>query len=148
MFNLGIPIPGRTYVRHEPKGVVGVISPWNYPFQLAVIPAATALAGGNRVLIKPSEFTPRTADLLARLFADVYGEDEVAVVTGGPEIGKTFSELPFDHLFFTGSTRIGKIVAKAAAEASGLPLYRYLGEFDTVLVLAIRARREAGYAQP
>ncbi len=116
MFNLGIPIPGRTYVRHEPKGVVGVISPWNYPFQLAVIPAATALAGGNRVLIKPSEFTPRTADLLARLFADVYGEDEVAVVTGGPEIGKTFSELPFDHLFFTGSTAVGRKIAMAAAE--------------------------------
>lgn len=115
MFNLGIPIPGRTYVRHEPKGVVGVIAPWNYPFQLAVIPAATALAGGNKVLIKPSEFTPRMAELLARLFADVYGEDEVAVVTGGPEVGKAFSELPFDHLFFTGSTAVGRHVARAAA---------------------------------
>jgi len=115
MFNLGIPIPGRTYVRHEPKGVVGVISPWNYPFQLAVIPAATALAGGNKVLIKPSEFTPRMAELLSRLFADVYGEDEVAVVTGGPDVGKAFSELPFDHLFFTGSTAVGRHVAMAAA---------------------------------
>lgn len=115
VFNLGIPIPGRTYVRHEPKGVVGVISPWNYPFQLAVIPAATALAGGNKVLIKPSEFTPRMAELLARLFADVYGEDEVAVVTGGPDVGKAFSELPFDHLFFTGSTAVGRKVAMAAA---------------------------------
>ena len=114
-FNIGIPVPGRTYVRHEPKGVVGVIAPWNYPFQLAVIPAAQALAGGNTVLLKPSELTPRTADLLQGLFADVYAEKEVGVVVGDAEVGKSFSQLPFDHLFFTGSTRVGRLVAIEAA---------------------------------
>jgi len=109
-------IPGRTYVRYEPKGVVGVISPWNYPFQLAVVPAATALAAGNRVMIKPSEFTPRTADLLRDMFAEGFAEDEVSVVTGGPEVGEAFSRLPFDHLFYTGSTKVGRLVAIEAAK--------------------------------
>ena len=108
-------IPGKTYVQRVPKGVVGVISPWNYPFQLAVIPAATALAAGNRVMIKPSELTPRTAQLMAEMFAEGFSETEVAVVTGGPEVGEAFSRLPFDHLFYTGSTRIGRLVAVEAA---------------------------------
>ena len=109
-------IPGKTYVQRVPKGVVGIISPWNYPFQLAVIPAATALAAGNRVMIKPSELTPRTSDLLAEMFAEGFGEDEVAVVTGGPAVGEAFSKLPWDHLFYTGSTRIGRLVAIEAAK--------------------------------
>ena len=109
-------VPGKTYVQRVPKGVVGIISPWNYPFQLAVIPAATALAAGNRVVIKPSEATPRTADLLREMFAEGFEETEVAVVTGGPEVGQAFSELPWDHLFYTGSTRVGRMVATAAAK--------------------------------
>jgi len=116
IFNPGLPVPGRTYIRHEPKGVVGVVAPWNYPFHLAVLPAAQALAAGNRVMIKPSELSPHTSASLAKLFADVYGEDEVAVVTGDAEIGKAFSQLPFDHLFFTGSTRVGRLVAIEAAK--------------------------------
>ena len=116
IFNPGIPVPGRTYVRNEPKGVVGIIAPWNYPFHLAVIPAAQALAAGNRVMIKPSEMSPHTSASLRTLFADVYGEDEVALVTGDAEIGKSFSQLPFDHLFFTGSTRVGRLVAIEAAK--------------------------------
>ena len=109
-------IPGRTSVQRVPKGVVGIISPWNYPFQLAVIPAATALAAGNRVVIKPSEATPRTAELLREMFAEGFDETEVAVVTGGPEVGQAFSELPWDHLFYTGSTRVGRLVAIEAAK--------------------------------
>ena len=109
-------VPGKTYVQRVPKGVVGIISPWNYPFQLAVIPAATALAAGNRVIIKPSECTPRTAELLREMFAEGFAETEVAVVTGGPEVGKAFSALPWDHLFYTGSTRVGRLVAIEAAK--------------------------------
>ena len=109
-------IPGKTYIQRVPKGVVGVISPWNYPFQLAVIPAATALAAGNRVMIKPSELTPRTAELLREMFAEGFDETEVAVVTGGPEVGEAFSKLAFGHLFYTGSTRIGRLVAIEAAK--------------------------------
>ena len=109
-------VPGKTYIQRVPKGVVGIISPWNYPFQLAVIPAATALAAGNRVVIKPSECTPRTAELLREMFAEGFDETEVAVVTGGPEVGKAFSELPWDHLFYTGSTRVGRLVAMEAAK--------------------------------
>lgn len=109
------PLPGRTVIRREPKGVVGVMSPWNYPVQLALLPLATAVAAGNRVLIKPSERTPATADLLVRLIAEVFPPDEVAVVTGGPAVAEAVSRLPFDHLFFTGSTATGRKVALAAA---------------------------------
>jgi coniferyl-aldehyde dehydrogenase len=97
-------------------GVVGIVSPWNYPYQLALAPAVPALAAGNRVMIKPSELTPRFAELLARIVAESFAEDEMAVVTGDALTGKAFTELPFDHLFFTGSTAVGKLVAQAAAK--------------------------------
>ncbi|MCI5043757.1 MAG: coniferyl aldehyde dehydrogenase [Aquisalinus sp.] len=109
-------IPGKTYVRYEPKGVVGVIAPWNYPFQLAAIPLTTALAAGNAVMLKPSEITPYTADFMKEMFAKEFEETQVAVVTGGPEVGEAFSSLPFDHLFYTGSTQVGRLVAMAAAK--------------------------------
>ena len=103
-------------VRYQPKGVVGVISPWNFPVQLTFGPLAGVLAAGNRAMIKPSEFTPATSDLLARLFADAFPEEEIAVVTGGPEVGAAFAGLPFDHLIFTGATAIARHVMRAAAE--------------------------------
>jgi len=109
------PLPGTTAVWREPKGVVGILSPWNYPVQLALLPLATAIAAGNRVLLKPSERTPATADLLAQLIAEVFPPDEAAVVTGGPDVASAVSALPFDHLFFTGSTETGRKVALAAA---------------------------------
>ena len=109
------PLPGRAEVWREPKGVVGVLSPWNYPVQLALVPLATAVAAGNRVILKPSERTPRTADLLARLVAQAFPPDEVAVVTGGPDVAAAVAALPLDHLFFTGSTATGRKVALAAA---------------------------------
>lgn len=109
------PLPGRTEVRREPKGVVGIMSPWNYPVQLALLPLATAIAAGNRVLLKPSERTPATAALLTRLVAEVFAPDEAAVITGDADTARAFSALPFDHLFFTGSTQIGRLVAIAAA---------------------------------
>ena len=108
--------PSRAELRHEPLGVVGIISPWNYPVNLALSPLCDALAAGNRVMIKPSELTPRTAEVLKELIGQYYEQSEVAVITGGPDVAARFSSLPFDHLFFTGSTAVGRKVALAAAE--------------------------------
>ena len=109
-------LPGRARIERQPLGVAGIISPWNYPVQLALAPALGALAAGNRVLLKPSELTPATSDLLRELVAARFAEDEFAVVLGDAEVGQAFSRLPFDHLFFTGSTAVGTHVARAAAE--------------------------------
>jgi coniferyl-aldehyde dehydrogenase len=108
--------PGRARVERQPLGVAGIISPWNYPVQLALAPALGALAAGNRVLLKPSELTPATSALLHELVAARFGEDEFAVVLGDAQVGQAFTRLPFDHLFFTGSTVVGRHVALAAAE--------------------------------
>ena len=109
-------LPGRARIERQPLGVAGIISPWNYPVQLALAPAIGALAAGNRVLLKPSELTPATSGLLHELVASCFAEDEFAVVTGDAEVGRAFTRLPFDHLFFTGSTAVGRQVALAAAE--------------------------------
>ena len=108
--------PGRSRIVRQPVGVVGVISPWNYAVQLALLPAAAALAAGNRVLLKPSELTPRTSELMARAVGKRFAADEFAVVTGGSDVGEAFARLAFDHLFFTGSTAVGRKIALAAAE--------------------------------
>ncbi len=109
-------LPGRSRIEPQPLGVVGIISPWNYPLQLALAPAAAALAAGNRVIIKPSELTPRLAETLRTAIAAEFDERVCAVVTGGVETGQAFAETPFDHLLFTGSTAIGMRVAQAAAK--------------------------------
>jgi coniferyl-aldehyde dehydrogenase len=109
-------LPGRARVVYQPLGVVGVIGAWNYPLLLSLSPVVGALAAGNRVMLKPSELAPRTADLLAHLVSDLFPPDYVAVVTGGPETGAAFAALPFDHLLFTGSTRVGKLVMRSASE--------------------------------
>jgi len=107
---------GRAYVAYQPKGVVGVMAPWNYPVSLTLVPLATALAAGNRVLLKPSELTPRTSEVLQGLLAEAFSDEEVAVVLGGADVGARFSALPFDHLLFTGSTAVGRKVMAAAAQ--------------------------------
>ena len=107
--------PARAEVRSEPVGVVGVISPWNYPVNLALIPLATAIAAGNHVFLKPSEHTPRTTEFLRSLLAEVFPADRVAVASGGADIAGAFAALPFDHLVFTGSTAVGRKVMAAAA---------------------------------
>ncbi len=107
--------PARAEIRSEPVGVVGVIAPWNYPVNLALIPLATAIAAGNHVYLKPSEHTPKTAAFLRSLLAEVFPPDRVAVAYGGAEIGAAFAGLPFDHLVFTGSTAVGRKVMAAAA---------------------------------
>jgi acyl-CoA reductase-like NAD-dependent aldehyde dehydrogenase len=109
-------LPARVQVLPQPVGVVGIIAPWNYPVQLALSPLVGVLAAGNRAIIKPSELVPETAALLRDLIAETFAPDHVSVVTGGPEVGEAFSRLPFDHLVFTGSTRVGKIVMRNASE--------------------------------
>ncbi len=108
--------PASNKIVPQPLGVVGIISPWNYPLQLAVMPLIGALGAGNRVMIKPSEFTPRLADLLKSVLAAIFSEEEVYVAVGGVKVAQEFSSLPFDHLLFTGSTNVGRIVAGAAAK--------------------------------
>ena len=107
---------GKAEVRYEPKGVVGIISPWNFPVGLAFTPLAQAFAAGNRAMIKPSEFTERTSELMAEVVEKLFAPEECAVVTGGPEVAADFSALPFDHLIFTGSTATGRKVMQAAAK--------------------------------
>jgi coniferyl-aldehyde dehydrogenase len=109
-------LPARGTIIRQPVGVVGIISPWNYPVQLALVPAVGALAAGNRVMLKPSELTPNTSALLRDLVARGFRDDEFAVVLGDASVGQAFAALPWDHLFFTGSTAVGRHVARAAAE--------------------------------
>ena len=124
---------GKSQVRHFPKGVVGIISPWNLPFGLTVAPLTSALAAGNRALLKPSEFVPKTAALFAEVVPKYFSEDEVAVVTGGAEISQRFAELPFDHLLFTGSTKVGAKVMQSASK-NLVPVTLELGGKSPVII--------------
>jgi coniferyl-aldehyde dehydrogenase len=124
---------GSARVEYQPLGVVGIVAPWNYPFSLALTPLATALAAGNRAMIKPSEITPATSELLASLVRQTFDEDEVAVVTGDATVGAAFAALPFDHLFFTGSTAVGRAVMRAASEHL-VPVTLELGGKSPVLI--------------
>jgi len=120
-------------IRYQPKGVVGVISPWNFPVNLTFAPLAGVLAAGNRAMVKPSELTPATSELMKQMFASSFDEEEIAVVTGGPEVGQAFSGLAFDHLIFTGATAIGRHVMRAAA-ANLVPVTLELGGKSPVVI--------------
>ena len=115
MFPLGL-LGAKAELRYEPKGVIGIVSPWNFPVGLTVGPLVQAFAAGNRAMIKPSEFTEDTSQLMKEVFARYFAEDELAVCTGGPDVGQAFCSLPFDHLLFTGATGVGKHVLHAAAD--------------------------------
>jgi coniferyl-aldehyde dehydrogenase len=108
--------PASGKVLYQPLGVIGIVTPWNYPVFLSLGPLTTALAAGNSAMIKMSEYTPKTSQLLAKLLAKEFDKNRVAVVGGDVAMAAAFSALPFDHLFFTGSTAVGKLVMKAAAE--------------------------------
>lgn len=123
----------RAEIHYQPKGVVGVISPWNFPVNLTFAPLAGVLAAGNRAMIKPSETTPATSELLKRMFAKAFDPEEIAVVTGGPEVGQAFAGLAFDHLVFTGATSVGRHVMRAAAE-NLVPLTLELGGKSPVVI--------------
>jgi len=107
--------PAHAWIARQPLGVVGVIAPWNYPVQLALAPAISALAAGNRVMLKPSELTPHTSAQLAALVSQFFAPDEFCVVQGDAATAALIASLPFDHLVFTGSTAVGRKVAQAAA---------------------------------
>ncbi|WP_051953139.1 coniferyl aldehyde dehydrogenase [Methylocapsa aurea] len=125
--------PGSTRVLYQPLGVVGVISPWNYPVALALMPLATALAAGNRVMIKPSEITPATSALMSAVLGEIFSLDQAAVATGEADVGMAFAALPFDHLVFTGSTPVGRSVMRAASD-NLVPVTLELGGKSPVIV--------------
>ena len=114
-FPLGL-LGAKAEVRYEPKGVVGILSPWNFPVNLSFGPLMQIFAAGDRAMIKPSEFTEKTSLLTKELVEEYFTPDECAVFTGGPEVAAAFSELPFDHLIFTGSTATGRKVMESAAK--------------------------------
>lgn len=125
--------PGTAKVVLQPLGVVGIISPWNYPASLCLMPLATAIAAGNRAMLKPSEHTPKTAELIAALVQELFAEEQVAVVTGGVDVGEAFAALAFDHLVFTGSTNVGRAVMRAAS-ANLVPVTLELGGKSPAIV--------------
>lgn len=103
-------------IRYEPKGVVCIMAPWNYPFQLLISPLVAAVSAGNVVMVKPSEKTPHTSAFIAKLVADTFDSSEVVCVEGGGDVGEAMLKLPFDHFFFTGGPRVGRRVMEAAAK--------------------------------
>lgn len=125
--------PGTARVLYQPLGVIGIMSPWNYPVSLALMPLATAIAAGNRVMLKPSEFTPATNQVLTAMLSETFSEDQVAVVAGDADVGAAFAALSFDHLIFTGSTKVGRSVMSAASE-NLVPVTLELGGKSPVIV--------------
>jgi len=126
-------LPSRALIVYQPLGVVGVIGAWNYPLLLTLGPVVDALAAGNHVMIKPSELTPRTAALIGDLIAERFPGEYVSATLGGPEVGEAFAALPFDHLLFTGSTRVGALVMRAAS-ANLTPVTLELGGKSPAIV--------------
>ena len=132
MFPLGL-LGGRARIEYQPLGVVGVISPWNFPVNLTFGPLAGILAAGNRAMIKPSEFTPETSAVMVEMVAEAWDEKEVAIFDGGPEVGQAFSGLAFDHLLFTGATSIARHIMAAAAK-NLVPVTLELGGKSPVII--------------
>lgn len=122
-------------VEHVPLGVVGLMSPWNFPFNLTFAPLAGIVSAGNRCLIKPSEFTPVSSALMARMVASAFDSSEIAVVTGGADVAQAFASLPFDHLLFTGGGSVARHIMRAAAD-NLVPVTLELGGKCPVIVSA------------
>lgn len=125
--------PARNVIIPQPLGVIGIISPWNYPLQLAIMPLIGAIGAGNRAMIKPSEYTPRMSQLLKDVLAKGFSDEEIYVATGGVNVAAAFSELTFDHLVFTGSTNVGRIVGSAAGK-NLVPVTLELGGKSPVII--------------
>jgi coniferyl-aldehyde dehydrogenase len=124
---------GRSRIEYQPLGVVGIVSPWNFPVSMVFAPMSGALAAGNRVMIKPSEFTPATSEVLRAMIEDAYDPNEVVLYTGGPEVGQAFSNLPLDHLLFTGATSVARHIMAAAAR-NLVPVTLELGGKSPVII--------------
>lgn len=131
-FPLGL-LGARAWVEYQPKGVIGVIAPWNFPVQLVMAPLAGVFAAGNRAMVKTSEFTPVTAALFEEVCPNYFAPEELTFLSGGPDVGKAFAELPFDHLLFTGATSIGRHILHAAAD-NLVPVTLELGGKSPVIV--------------
>ncbi|NKI15874.1 coniferyl aldehyde dehydrogenase [Spongiibacter sp. KMU-166] len=131
-FPLGL-LGAKSTVEYIPLGVVGNIAPWNFPIQLSLMPFAEVFAAGNRGMLKPSELSPETSNLMAELVSENFNEDEFAVIQGGVDVSKAFAGLPFDHLLFTGSTQVGRQVASIAAP-NLVPMTLELGGKNPVIV--------------
>lgn len=125
--------PAKNIIIPQALGVIGIISPWNYPLQLAIMPLVGALGAGNRAMIKPSEYTPRMSQLLKEVLAKGFTDDEIFVATGGVDVASAFSGLTFDHLVFTGSTSVGRIVGEAAGK-NLVPVTLELGGKSPVII--------------
>ena len=124
---------GRSRIDYQPLGVAGIISPWNFPVSMVFAPMSGALAAGNRIMVKPSEFTPATSEVLKAMVEDVYDPKEVVVFTGGPEVGQAFSNLPLDHLLFTGASSVARHIM-AAASRNLVPVTLELGGKSPVII--------------
>ena len=135
-------LPATCHVTPQPKGVAGIIAPWNFPLLLALEPLVNALAAGNRVMLKLSESVPRTAEAVRSMLSECFPPEQVAVVLGGVETGRVFSRLPFDHLMFTGDERAGREVLAAAA-ANLTPVTLELGGKTPALIAPDFSPREA-----
>lgn len=131
-FPLGF-LGGRSKIHYQPKGVVGIVAPWNFPVAMVFQPLAGILAAGNRAMIKPSEFTPETSKVIADIISEAFDPTEVTVFTGGPEVGQAFSALPFDHMIFTGATNIARHILTAAAR-NLVPVTLELGGKSPVVI--------------
>jgi coniferyl-aldehyde dehydrogenase len=142
MFPLGL-LGAKAEVVYQPKGVVGVIAPWNFPVGMVMVPMAGILAAGNRAMIKPSEFTERVAEVFAEVVPQYFAEEEMAVFTGGVEVGTAFSKLAFDHLIFTGATSVGKHIMRAAAE-NLVPVTLELGGKSPTFIGRSADKKKAG----
>ena len=131
-FPLGL-LGARSRIEYQPLGVVGIIAPWNFPVSMVFQPMASALSAGNRIMIKPSEFTPATSAILETMIRDAFDLEEIAVFTGGPEVGEAFSSQAFDHLLFTGATSVAKHIMTAAAQ-NLVPVTLELGGKSPVVI--------------
>jgi aldehyde dehydrogenase (NAD+) len=126
----------RSYIQYEPRGVCLILAPWNYPFSLCVGPLVSALAAGNAVILKPSEYTPNVSAVLKSMTEELFDPAVVSLYEGGPEISQQLLKLPFDHIFFTGSPSVGKLVMKAAAENLASVTLELGGKSPTIVTRA------------
>ena len=141
-FPLGL-IGAKAEVVYQPKGVVGVVAPWNFPIGMVMVPMAGILAAGNRAMIKPSEFTENVSGLFAQVVPKYFADEEMAVFTGGPEVGMAFSKLAFDHMIFTGATGVGRHIMRAAAD-NLVPVTLELGGKSPTLIGRSADKKKAG----
>jgi coniferyl-aldehyde dehydrogenase len=141
-FPLGL-IGAKAEIVYQPKGVVGVVAPWNFPVGMVMVPMAGVLAAGNRAMIKPSEFTEGVSALFAEIVPKYFAVEEMAVFTGGPEVGMAFSKLAFDHMIFTGATGVGKHIMRAAAD-NLVPVTLELGGKSPTIIGRSADQKKAG----